>query len=189
MADPDRTNADAERVSDIVKPFVLERHDDDDGSIDWEVWDHRPASYRRLLTLNDSPDNEGRNAKADAQRIVNALNRADIIEAQSKALAEAREALKPFAAIVEQLDREMPRARNGKVTIVHPLDGILPELYGKTDHECPVWPLPDDLEIIEAWRYHDPVPISEHIVIQMVHLRAAARAFASLTPTPENPNG
>lgn len=50
--------------------WVLERHDEDDGSISWEIWDHDPHNYRRVITFNDDPSNEGRNAKADAEFIV-----------------------------------------------------------------------------------------------------------------------
>lgn len=126
----------------------------------------------------DEADEAKAAAQADyASRILSAIipgtDASGVIE-------QLREALKPFATTAEQLDRPLPSARNGRVTIVHPLDDVVPELRGMTDHECPEWPLPDDMEIISAWRYHDPVPLSEHIVIQMVHLRAARDVLASL---------
>jgi len=63
-------------------PYEVERHDQDDGSITYEVWDKRPESYRRLCSLNEwddggAEDNEGRElstAKADAELICRALN-------------------------------------------------------------------------------------------------------------------
>ena len=64
-------------------PYVVERHDQDDGSISYEIWDHRPDSYRRLCSLNDgcdsltfSDDDERpqHTAKSDAEMIVRALN-------------------------------------------------------------------------------------------------------------------
>ncbi len=65
------------------KPFVVERHDWEDGSISYEVWDQRPASWRRLCSINDRDDSntffdEGKRpkhcAKSDAEMIVQALN-------------------------------------------------------------------------------------------------------------------
>lgn len=63
-------------------PYVVERHDQDDGSITYEVWDHRPESYRRLCSLNEwndggAEDDEERDlstAKDDAELIARALN-------------------------------------------------------------------------------------------------------------------
>jgi hypothetical protein len=64
-------------------PYVVERHDQDDGSISYEIWDHRPDSYRRLCSINDDNDSSqwsdddqkpGHNAKSDAEMIVRALN-------------------------------------------------------------------------------------------------------------------
>lgn len=64
-------------------PYVVERHDQEDGSITYEIWDHRPESYRRLCSLNEWNDGGGRvdddgfeasTAKADAELIVRALN-------------------------------------------------------------------------------------------------------------------
>jgi hypothetical protein len=64
------------------QPYVIERHDQEDGSITYEVWDHRPDTYRRLCSLNEwndggTEDDEERDlstAKADAEMIVRALN-------------------------------------------------------------------------------------------------------------------
>lgn len=64
-------------------PYVVERHDQEDGSITYEVWDERPESYRRLCSLNEQyesetwSDDEKRprhTAKSDADMIVRALN-------------------------------------------------------------------------------------------------------------------
>lgn len=51
------------------KPWSVERHDQEDGSITYEVWDYNPDSYRRVCKLNDDEINEGRNAKRDAYTI------------------------------------------------------------------------------------------------------------------------
>jgi hypothetical protein len=64
-------------------PYVVERHDQEDGSISYEIWDHRPESYRRLCSVSDSDDSETYSdeyrrpqhcAKSDAEMIVRALN-------------------------------------------------------------------------------------------------------------------
>lgn len=64
-------------------PYVVERHDQEDGSISYEIWDHRPDTYRRLCTINDFNDSCSysdedkrplNNAKDDAEMIVRALN-------------------------------------------------------------------------------------------------------------------
>lgn len=63
-------------------PYVVERHDWEDGSISYEIWDRRPDSYRRLCSLNeqndggteDKFDNELYTAKDDAELIARALN-------------------------------------------------------------------------------------------------------------------
>lgn len=65
-----------------AQPFVVERHDQEDGAIHYEIWDHRPDTYRRLCTIEE-PDGEddsedGRpdrgRAKTDADLIARALN-------------------------------------------------------------------------------------------------------------------
>lgn len=66
---------------DSAMPFVVERHDQDDGSIHYEIWDHRPDTYRRLCTVTEDPvedceepnDDRGR-AMRDADLIARALN-------------------------------------------------------------------------------------------------------------------
>lgn len=63
-------------------PYVMERHDQEDGSITYEIWDYRPESYRRVCSMNEwndggSEDNKERElstAKQDAEMIVRALN-------------------------------------------------------------------------------------------------------------------
>ena len=62
-------------------PYVVERHDEEDGSIAYEIWDTRPETYRRLCTVAEDPaedcddcsSDRGR-AKRDAELIVRALN-------------------------------------------------------------------------------------------------------------------
>lgn len=64
-------------------PYVVERHDQDDGSITYEIWDHRPDRYRRLCSINENNDSNQWDdddkrpadcAKSDAELIVRALN-------------------------------------------------------------------------------------------------------------------
>lgn len=60
-------------------PYVIERRDDEDGSIRYEIWDKRPETYNRLCVISednedcDEPQDRGR-AKKDAELIVRALN-------------------------------------------------------------------------------------------------------------------
>lgn len=62
-------------------PYVVERQDQEDGSIHYEIWDHRPDSYRRLCTVcedynDDSEDGspDRGQSKQDADLIARALN-------------------------------------------------------------------------------------------------------------------
>ena len=63
-------------------PYVVERYDQENGSITYEIWDLRPDSYRRLCSLNewndggalDGDERELSTAKADAELICRALN-------------------------------------------------------------------------------------------------------------------
>lgn len=67
---------------DPANPFVAERHDWEDGSIVYEIWDHRPESYRRLCVCaedyvdedDDLEPSERGQVKKDADMIVTALN-------------------------------------------------------------------------------------------------------------------
>lgn len=64
------------------RSYAVERRDQDDGSITYEVWDFRQESYRRLCSINErydggAEDKSGRalsTAKADAELICHALN-------------------------------------------------------------------------------------------------------------------
>lgn len=64
-----------------ARPFVVERHDQEDGSIQYEIWDERPDTYRRLCVVaedynDDSEDGDpdrGQSMK-DADLIARALN-------------------------------------------------------------------------------------------------------------------
>lgn len=65
----------------VLRPFVVERQDQEDGSIHYEIWDHRPDSYRRVCTVCedycddiDDCDPDRGQAKKDADMIVRALN-------------------------------------------------------------------------------------------------------------------
>lgn len=64
-----------------TQPYVVSRHDCDDGSISYEIVDERPETYRRLCSLNDAMDydpDEPRpkhTSKSDAELIALALNR------------------------------------------------------------------------------------------------------------------
>lgn len=62
-------------------PYVVERHDQEDGSIHYEIWDYRPDSYRRLCNVNEHYNVESEyghrdrgQSKRDADLIVRALN-------------------------------------------------------------------------------------------------------------------
>jgi hypothetical protein len=70
------------KTYDPANPFVAERHDQEDGSIVYEIWDHRPDTYRRLCVCAEDycdddddldPSNRGQ-AKKDADMIATALN-------------------------------------------------------------------------------------------------------------------
>lgn len=71
-----------EKTFDPYQPFQIERHDQSDGSIAYEIWDTRPEFYRRLTTVYENPveecedpDLDRGQAKKDADLIVMALNR------------------------------------------------------------------------------------------------------------------
>lgn len=54
-------------------PYVVQRDDNDDGSIDYEIYDERPTSYRFVCATSDMG---GQNpyAKHDAEQIARGLN-------------------------------------------------------------------------------------------------------------------
>lgn len=54
-------------------PYVVEREDQDDGSILYVVFDHRPETYRFVCATNDAGGTDPR-AKADAELIARGLN-------------------------------------------------------------------------------------------------------------------
>lgn len=54
-------------------PYVVERRDDDDGTIRFEVIDERPESYR-CVCVTDDDCGEDPYAKHDAEQIARALN-------------------------------------------------------------------------------------------------------------------
>ena len=53
------------------RPWLVERHDCDDGTINYEIWCQAAPTYHRVVTLNDW-DNE--HAREDAALIVEAVN-------------------------------------------------------------------------------------------------------------------
>lgn len=55
----------------IAARFHMERHDDEDGSINYEIWDYDPQKYRRVATVSERLTDT---ALTDARMIVNALN-------------------------------------------------------------------------------------------------------------------
>lgn len=58
-------------------PYTVERHDQDDGSIAYEVVDNRPESYWIVCAINDrydERDEKMHGAKRDAETIARALN-------------------------------------------------------------------------------------------------------------------
>ncbi len=55
------------------RPWVVERHDQDDGQINYEIWCQSAPTYHRVVTLNDY-DNEA--ARDDAKLIVKSVNEA-----------------------------------------------------------------------------------------------------------------
>ena len=72
-------------MSATPRPWTVERHDQDDGSINYEIWTNgwvlTPA-YHRVVTLSDA-DNE--RAREDAALIVRAVNAfEDLVEALRK---------------------------------------------------------------------------------------------------------
>ena len=54
-------------------PYVVEREDQDDGSIRYMVFDHRPDSYRFVCSTNDDGGTDP-SAKHDAEQIARGLN-------------------------------------------------------------------------------------------------------------------
>jgi len=54
-------------------PYEVERQDQDDGSIGYEIWDARPDSYRYICQTNDDGGRNGY-AKFDAEQIARGLN-------------------------------------------------------------------------------------------------------------------
>lgn len=54
-------------------PYVVQRYDEDDGSIRYEVFDLRPETYRLVCSTNDECGTCPY-AKLDAERIARGLN-------------------------------------------------------------------------------------------------------------------
>jgi hypothetical protein len=54
-------------------PYVVEREDEDDGSIRYRIIDYRPESYREVCSTHDDGGSDP-DAKRDAEMIARALN-------------------------------------------------------------------------------------------------------------------
>ena len=61
------------RMHQPAAPYAVEREDQDDGSIRYLVWDHRPDTYRFVCSTDDEGGTDA-NAKIDAERICRGLN-------------------------------------------------------------------------------------------------------------------
>jgi hypothetical protein len=70
-------------------PWTIERHDQDDGSITYEIWDYNPKDYERICTINDRYDNA--RAKKHADRIASLHNADEIVKFQQTISEIARE--------------------------------------------------------------------------------------------------
>lgn len=62
-------------------PYVVERHDQEDGSISYEIWDYRPDSYRRVCVCEEDYNDDSEDSspdrgqtKKDDDMIARALN-------------------------------------------------------------------------------------------------------------------
>ena len=69
------------KTYDPAYPFVVERQDQEDGSIVYEIWDHRPDTYRRVCICAEDYCDEDVDlgtdrgqSKTDADMIATALN-------------------------------------------------------------------------------------------------------------------
>lgn len=65
----------------MIARYHLERHDEEDGMINYEIWDYYPGSYRRVATVSETLTDT---ALADARLIVDALNAYDATLFRSK---------------------------------------------------------------------------------------------------------
>ena len=54
-------------------PYSVERQDQDDGSIRFEIWDNRPDSYR-FICATDDDGGQNPYAKFDAEQMVRGMN-------------------------------------------------------------------------------------------------------------------
>lgn len=64
------------KTYDKTNPFVVERHDEEDGSISYEIWDTRPDSYRRLCVCQeDYVDDQFEAVEQSAARPMTAWDR------------------------------------------------------------------------------------------------------------------
>ncbi|MCK1585447.1 hypothetical protein IVB03_39325 [Bradyrhizobium sp. 168] len=57
----------------ITGPVRVERHDEDDGNVVYEVWDHGPGTYHMICAVSEVHCD---NAKAEADFIALAMNNA-----------------------------------------------------------------------------------------------------------------
>jgi hypothetical protein len=57
-----------------IAPYVVERRDDGNGYIYYEIWDYRPVSYRRICNIYEQDYGRPGDARRDADMIARALN-------------------------------------------------------------------------------------------------------------------
>jgi hypothetical protein len=57
----------------ITGPIVVERHDEDDGNLIYEVWDHGGPAYHMICSVSEVHCD---NAKAEAEFIALSMNNA-----------------------------------------------------------------------------------------------------------------
>jgi hypothetical protein len=104
-------------------PWTIERHDRDDGSISYEIWDYNPSNYERVCTINDCYDNA--RAKKHADYIVSLHNTDEI-------------GRKIYEAYNITHDAKKAAKRYQKVSERVPLEASLPLKQVKCGH-CKFW--------------------------------------------------
>ena len=69
------------------RPWLVERHDQDDGSINYEIWCQESPTYTRICTISENFDSN--KAREDAALIVQAVNEREELLAALRELSEA----------------------------------------------------------------------------------------------------
>jgi hypothetical protein len=93
-------------MSSTPRPWIVERHDQEDGTINYEIWCQTAPHYHRVVTLNDY-DNE--NARDDAALIAKVVN-------------EYQELTTALRKLIEMVDAMGKHPRDG--------GGVFPADYG-----------------------------------------------------------